>query len=139
MYSKFIDILQAMFGRLAAESENVAGPTPRPFAGMASFLLPKLSGGLAGNLTGDKQSNGIDQAKFIKRERHAVRPPVEHQWSLPGAGSDAKPPQIFQHELLQNFSFNMFCKVYHSLRVSILNCESSTLTILIAYFITFCC
>ncbi|KAJ8553506.1 hypothetical protein K7X08_024184 [Anisodus acutangulus] len=40
-----------------------------------------------------------------------MRPPVQHNWSLPGHSDGAKTPQIFQHELLQNFSINMFCKI----------------------------
>jgi hypothetical protein len=33
-----------------------------------------------------------------------------------------KPPQIFQHEFLQNFSINMFCKVWTT-RVVIMFCS----------------
>lgn len=100
--------MQAVFGRTHAENETAAVQPPRPFGGMASFLLPKLPGGLA-----------TDQSKTIKKERHAVRPPVEHKWSLPGMGhNNAKLPEIFQHELLQHFSFNMFCKVLRN-RVTI--------------------
>jgi predicted Zn-dependent peptidase len=44
------------------------------------------------------------------KERHSVRPPVRHTWSLPGARSELKKPFIFQHELLQNFSISLFCK-----------------------------
>lgn len=78
---------------------------------MASFLVPKLSVGLAGGLSHERSSNSAEQSKIMKKERHAVRPPVKHNWSLPGSGGDVKPPQIFQHELLQHFSINMFCKV----------------------------
>ncbi|CAM6021170.1 unnamed protein product [Sphagnum balticum] len=45
-----------------------------------------------------------------RKERHSVRPPVRHTWSLPGARSQLKKPFIFQHELLQNFSISLFCK-----------------------------
>ncbi|CAK9857354.1 unnamed protein product [Sphagnum jensenii] len=45
-----------------------------------------------------------------RKERHSVRPPVKHTWSLPGARSQLKKPFIFQHELLQNFSISLFCK-----------------------------
>ncbi|KAG0577825.1 hypothetical protein KC19_5G184500 [Ceratodon purpureus] len=44
------------------------------------------------------------------KERHPVRPPVQHSWSLPGAENQLKTPVIFQHELLQNFSISLFCK-----------------------------
>ena len=77
---------------------------------MASFLVPKISVGLGGSFSNER-SNSVDQSKIIKKERHAIRPPVKHNWSLPGRSVDANPPQIFQHELLQNFSINMFCKV----------------------------
>ncbi|XP_037492407.1 stromal processing peptidase, chloroplastic [Jatropha curcas] len=76
---------------------------------MASFLVPKLSVGLPSST--DKSSGSVDQSKILKKERHAVRPPVQHNWSLPGSNVHTKPPQIFQHELLQNFAINMFCKI----------------------------
>lgn len=80
---------------------------------MASFLVPKLPGGLGGSLSNERSSISFDQQMLTKREKQSVRPPVEHQWSLPGLGHSAKPPEIFQHELVQNFSLNMFCKVTH--------------------------
>ena len=46
----------------------------------------------------------------VKKERHAVRPPVKHEWSSPQPVTAVK-PYIFQHELLQNFSLSLFCKV----------------------------
>ncbi|KAL5975446.1 hypothetical protein ACLOJK_019768 [Asimina triloba] len=108
--SKTIYQIEAVFGQTHAESDTTAVQTPRPFGGMASFLVPKFPAGLAGNLSGERASVSNDQSKTVKRERHAVRPPVEHQWSLSGMSQSTKPPQIFQHELIQNFSFNMFCK-----------------------------
>lgn len=104
---------QAVFGQTGNENETTSTPTATPsaFGAMASFLVPKLSVGLPGNLSHERSSNSADQSKIMRRERHAVRPPVEHNWSLPGRSADFKPPQIFQHELLQNFSINMFCKV----------------------------
>ncbi|CAM0909938.1 unnamed protein product [Alopecurus aequalis] len=93
-------------------SENGAAPTSTagPFGAMASLFAPKLPGGLAASLTGER-SPAADKLKPIKRERQAVRPPVEHKWSLPDVHQDAKPPVIFQHELIQSFSINMFCKI----------------------------
>lgn len=85
--------------------------TPSTFGAMANFLVPKLPGGLAGSLSNERSSISFDQPQFTRRERQAVRPPVEHEWSLPGLDHNTKPPEIFQHELIQNFSFNMFCKV----------------------------
>jgi hypothetical protein len=47
-----------------------------------------------------------------RKERHSVRPPVRHNWSLPGSSNQQlKKPFVFQHELLQNFSVSLFCKV----------------------------
>ncbi|CAN6700027.1 unnamed protein product [Malus baccata var. baccata] len=104
--SKTIYQIEAVFGQTGLENETVPAPAPSAFGAMASFLVPKLSVGLTGS-----SSNSVDQAKIFKKERHTVRPPVKHNWSLPGSNMDLKPPQIFQHELIQNFSFNMFCKV----------------------------
>lgn len=109
----FLASSQAVFGHTGNENETASASTPTSsaFGAMANFLVPKLSVGLPGSLSHERSSNS-DQSKLIRRERHAVRPPVEHNWSLSGSGADVKPPQIFQHELLQNFSINMFCKVW---------------------------
>lgn len=109
--SKTIYQIEAVFGQTGLESETASPPTPSAFGAMASFLVPRLSVGLAGSLSSERSSNSVEQSKIFKKERHAVRPPVKHNWSLPGSSTDQKPPQIFQHELLQNFSFNMFCKI----------------------------
>ncbi|KAK6277552.1 hypothetical protein POUND7_017875 [Theobroma cacao] len=109
--SKTIYQIEAVFGQTALENEMPPPPTSSAFGAMASFLVPKLSAGLAGSSSHERLSNPADQAKIIKKEKHAVRPPVKHIWSLPGHNTDMKPPQIFQHELLQNFSINMFCKI----------------------------
>lgn len=106
---KLASLPQAVFGQTG--QENGSAPTPSAFGAMASFLVPKLSVGLTGNLPTERSSNSIDQTKLLKKEKHTVRPPVKHNWSLPGSSMHLKPPQIFQHELIQNFSFNMFCKV----------------------------
>ncbi|CAM6089817.1 unnamed protein product [Calypogeia fissa] len=44
------------------------------------------------------------------KERHALRPPVRHEFSVPSAAGLLKRPFVFQHELLQNFSISLFCK-----------------------------
>lgn len=106
-----INALQAVFGQTGIEDETVTAPTPSAFGAMANFLVPKLTVGLGGNLSQERSSLSSDHSKMMRKERHAVRPPVEHNWSLPGIGENVKSPQIFQHELLQNFSVNMFCKV----------------------------
>ncbi|XP_022681972.1 stromal processing peptidase, chloroplastic [Setaria italica] len=102
--------IEAVFEHTLSENEGNPVPSGSPFGAMASLFAPKLPGGFAANLTGEK-SPTTDKIKPIKRERQAVRPPVEHKWSLPGVAQDAKPPAIFQHELIQSFSINMFCKI----------------------------
>lgn len=102
--------MQAVFGQTGVENEKGSVANPSAFGAMASFLVPKLSVGLGGNSI-ERTANTMDQSKIFNKERQAVRPPVKHNWSLPGSSADSKPPQIFQHELLQNFSINMFCKV----------------------------
>lgn len=103
--------MQAVFGQTGVDNEKASVATPNAFGAMASFLVPKHSVGLGGNSI-ERQSNLVDQSKISNKERHAVRPPVTHNWSLPRSSTNVKPPQIFQHELLQNFSINMFCKVF---------------------------
>ncbi|KAL6223602.1 hypothetical protein ACLB2K_006985 [Fragaria x ananassa] len=107
--SKTVYQIEAVFGQTG--QENGSAPTPSAFGAMASFLVPKLSVGLTGNLSTERSSDSNDQTKLLKKEKHIVRPPVKHNWSLPGSSMDLKPPQIFQHQLIQNFSFNMFCKI----------------------------
>ncbi|XP_065861526.1 stromal processing peptidase, chloroplastic isoform X2 [Euphorbia lathyris] len=106
---KTVHQIETVFGQTGIENETAPPPTPSAFGAMASFLVPKLSG-LPGSSSPEKLS-GSDQYKILKKERHTVRPPVQHNWSLPGSSVHMKPPQIFQHELLQNFSINMFCKI----------------------------
>lgn len=108
--SKAVNQIEAVFGESGLENEAVSTPNPSAFGAMASFLVPKISVGLGGSLSNER-SNSVDQSKIVKKERHAIRPPVMHNWSLPGSNVHANPPQIFQHELLQNFSINMFCKI----------------------------
>ncbi|XP_073003346.1 stromal processing peptidase, chloroplastic [Typha latifolia] len=109
--AKTVAQIEAVFGRTLAESETTAQQAPNAFGAMANFLVPKLPGGLAGSLSGQRSSISLDQAKPTEKGRQAVRPPVEHKWSLAGLVHKADPPEVFQHELIQNFSINMFCKV----------------------------
>uniref|UniRef100_J3MG01 Stromal processing peptidase, chloroplastic n=1 Tax=Oryza brachyantha TaxID=4533 RepID=J3MG01_ORYBR len=102
--------IEAVFEHTLPESEAASMSTASPFGAMASLFAPKLPGGLAASLTGER-SPAVDNIKPVKRERQAIRPPVEHKWSLPGVAQDTKPPAIFQHELIQSFSINMFCKI----------------------------
>ncbi|KAL4563575.1 hypothetical protein LXL04_027618 [Taraxacum kok-saghyz] len=99
--------IEAVFGQKHVEIETPVAPKTSAFGAMASFLVPKFTGGISAD---SSSSPPVDQVKAVKKERHAVRPPVEHNWSLPER-HEIKTPQIFQHELLQNFSINMFCKI----------------------------
>lgn len=112
-------VMQVVFGQTGVDNEKGSAATPSAFGAMASFLVPKLSVGLGGNSI-ERSANTTDQSKIFNKERQAVRPPVKHYWSLPGGSANLKPPQIFQHELLQNFSINMFCKVWRGLILSYL-------------------
>ncbi|XP_020590342.1 stromal processing peptidase, chloroplastic [Phalaenopsis equestris] len=102
--------IEAAFGRALEDKEAPPVHTPSAFGAMANFLVPKLPSGLSGSLSPEKPVS-IDPSKLIKKERHAVRPPVQHIWSLPDSGQIPKFPHIFQHELIQNFSINVFCKI----------------------------
>ncbi|XP_052202121.1 stromal processing peptidase, chloroplastic [Diospyros lotus] len=103
--------IEAVFGQTGMENETAATPNPSAFGAMANFLVPKLAVGLAGNLSQDRSAVSTERSQILKKERHATRPPVKHNWSISGNNENTKPPQIFQHELLQNFSINMFCKI----------------------------
>ncbi|XP_074560219.1 LOW QUALITY PROTEIN: stromal processing peptidase, chloroplastic [Curcuma longa] len=108
---KIVTQIEFVFEGTLAKNETENVNTPSKFGAMASFLVPKLPGGLGGSLSNERSSISFEQPMLAKREKQSVRPPVEHQWSLPGLGHSAKPPEIFQHELVQNFSLNMFCKI----------------------------
>ncbi|PIN10708.1 N-arginine dibasic convertase NRD1 [Handroanthus impetiginosus] len=109
---KTVKYIEEVFGQTGTESEAATAHAPGTFgAAMASFLAPKLSVGLGNGLSQERLPASMEQSKTSKKERHAVRPPVQHNWSIPGSYTVPKPPQIFQHELLQNFSINMFCKI----------------------------
>uniref|UniRef100_A0A7N0TGG2 Chloroplast processing enzyme n=1 Tax=Kalanchoe fedtschenkoi TaxID=63787 RepID=A0A7N0TGG2_KALFE len=111
---KTIQQIEDVFGNADMESEAddppALPPTTSAFSAVANFLVPKLSGGLVGNLSNGKSAS-TDQPKLLRKERHSIRPPVNHNWSLPGGVEAVRPPKLFQHELLQNFSLNIFCKI----------------------------
>ncbi|KAL8236008.1 hypothetical protein R6Q59_017089 [Mikania micrantha] len=102
--------IEGVFGQKHVDNEVPVAPKTSAFGAMANFLVPKFTGGISADSTHDR-SLPLNQSKLPKKERHAIRPPVEHNWSLPGKHANLKSPQIFQHELLQNFSVNMFCKI----------------------------
>jgi len=70
--------MQAVFEHTLSENEGNSVPGGSPFGAMASLFAPKLPGGFAANLTGEK-SPVTNKIKPVKRERQAVRPPVEHK------------------------------------------------------------
>ncbi|PKA52843.1 hypothetical protein AXF42_Ash001824 [Apostasia shenzhenica] len=102
--------IEAVFGKTLEEKDAPPLHATSAFGKMANFLVPKMPSGLVGSLSNEK-SVSFDPTEPMKKERHAVRPPVQHIWSFPGSGQNARPPEIFQHELIQNFSINMFCKI----------------------------
>ncbi|KAJ4963796.1 hypothetical protein NE237_023735 [Protea cynaroides] len=108
---KTVNQIEVVFEHTGVENVTIPAPSPSTFGVKTSFLAPMLPVGLAGCLSNEKSSLSMVQMKTIKKERHAIRPPVKHKWSIPGSGEDAKAPQVFQHELLQNFSINIFCKI----------------------------
>ncbi|GJS89789.1 stromal processing peptidase chloroplastic [Tanacetum coccineum] len=109
--AKTVQHIEGVFGQKHVVNETPVAPKTSAFGAMANFLVPKFTGGISADSSNDRSSLAVDQSKLPKKERHAVRPPVEHNWSLPGRQENLKSPQIFQHELLQNFSINMFCKI----------------------------
>ncbi|KAG0463237.1 hypothetical protein HPP92_021713 [Vanilla planifolia] len=102
--------IEAVFGRTLEKKDAPLGHATSAFGAMANFLVPKLPSGITGSLSLERSAS-LDQEKPAEIERHATRPSIQHIWSLPGYGQNAKPPQIFQHELIQNFSINLFCKL----------------------------
>lgn len=105
--------MQDVFEKSHSEPKTPTTNTSNAFGAMASFLVPKFSGAaLVGNLPNEKLHASMDKEKTTGIDRQIVRPPVEHNWSFPGVVLNNKLPQIFQHELIQNFSVNMFCKVH---------------------------
>ncbi|KAG0461737.1 hypothetical protein HPP92_022034 [Vanilla planifolia] len=102
--------IEAVFGRTLEKKDAPLGHATSAFGAMANFLVPKLPSGITGSLSLERSAS-LDQEKPAEMERHATRPSIQHIWSLPGYGQNAKPPQIFQHELIQNFSINLFCKL----------------------------
>ncbi|KAL2524807.1 Insulinase (Peptidase family M16) family protein [Abeliophyllum distichum] len=95
---KTVDHIEAVFGQTGREIDTATAPTPSAFGVMASFLVPKMSVGFTGGLSHERSSVSMEQTKNIRKEKHAVRPPVQHIWSVPGSNMDTKPSQIFQHE-----------------------------------------
>lgn len=107
-------------------------PSKLPFP--LSFLNPfgKKSGGSSQDSAQNSPTVPSENDEKIKvgilKERHIVRPPVDHRWSWNGEFLEENrgktgvngylpppefriTPRIFQHELLQNFSLSIFCKV----------------------------
>eukprot|EP01018_Ginkgo_biloba_P028528 Gb_39236 [translate_table: standard] len=84
---------------------------PKASESVDHFPAPKLSTVYTGGMVGKGSSPSVEQTKQLVKERQARRPPVKHNWSLPVHGQEPRIPHIFQHELLQNFSIHLFCKV----------------------------
>jgi Peptidase M16 inactive domain len=99
-------------------------PPPSPHSPLQNSMAKLFGnnfvrGAMAPNLSKEREnaekSKQLENKNALKRQRQVIRPPVEHEWSLRGSASTPKPPQIFQHELIPNFSLNMFAKVFGSI------------------------
>lgn len=106
---KTIEQIKAVFEKVppgfhlsrVEKSPVVAGPA-------AHLQMPKLQNFLIGAGIVEPPAPATLPAP-VRKERHALRPPVKHEWSSPQPGVQTK-PHIFQHELLQTFSLSLFCK-----------------------------
>ncbi|MCO5603405.1 hypothetical protein L7F22_057555 [Adiantum nelumboides] len=106
---KTIEQIEAAFGKVAPGYHSLPVEKPPVMAGPASHLqMPKLQSFLIGAGIVEPPA-AISMPPPVRKERHALRPPVKHEWSLPRHGEERK-PHIFQHELLQTFSLSLFCK-----------------------------
>eukprot|EP00897_Mesotaenium_endlicherianum_P002978 jgi/Mesen1/2708/ME000168S01777 len=138
-----IEMIEAQFGSTPAGIHDVPStslplppvsisppkPPPSPksfFQSPFSLLSPSLSTNDAKNKDKDKDSKAPAPPTLpplpppVLKERHKLRPPVEHRWSTqnmrfaksgyPAPGGMQITPHVFQHELLQNFSMSIFCK-----------------------------
>lgn len=109
--------IEAVFDTDPSPPPSPRSPLQNPMAKL--FVNNFVRGAMAPSLSSEREtavkSKQVDGKNAVKRERQVVRPPVEHEWSLPGSACTPKPPQIFQHELIPNFSLNMFAKVCGSI------------------------
>eukprot|EP00249_Psilotum_nudum_P024970 c29336_g1_i1 orf=853-4701(-) len=107
---KTVDQIEVAFGRIPVGvcfSSSLQPSTAK--AGPSSHInIPNLKSLLTGT-SGMEPTVVPAPSEQMMKKRHAVRPPVKHDWSLPKPGL-VKKPHIFQHELLQNFSLSLFCK-----------------------------
>lgn len=106
---KTVEQIEAVFEKIPAGCHPLPAVQASVTAGPTSHLqMPNLQSFLAG--PGVLEPSAVTPpVQPIRKERHALRPPVNHEWSLPRPG-ERKKPHIFQHELLQNFSMSLFCK-----------------------------
>ncbi|KAI5069253.1 hypothetical protein GOP47_0015554 [Adiantum capillus-veneris] len=106
---KTIEQIEAAFGKVAPGYHPLPAEKPPVMAGPAAHLqMPKLQSFLIGAGIVEPPA-AISVLPPVRKERHALRPPVKHEWSSSRPGEERK-PHIFQHELLQTFSLSLFCK-----------------------------
>lgn len=106
---KTIEQIEAVFEKVTPGYHFPRVDKPPVLAGPAAHLqMPKLQNFLIGAGIVEPPA-AVPVPQPIKKERHALRPPVKHEWSSPRPGGETK-PHIFQHELLQTFSLSLFCK-----------------------------
>lgn len=102
--------MQARFGSTPPGFDPPINPAKAagPVGHVQAIRQPLFGSVFMGDLT---LSSDSPPAAPVRKERHSIRPPVKHQWSVPSPSGSVKNPHVFQHELLQNFSLSMFCKV----------------------------
>ncbi|KAK6127821.1 hypothetical protein DH2020_038423 [Rehmannia glutinosa] len=79
--SETVNHIEAVFGQTGTQAEASIAPT--------QVLLVQWPASLKA------KALSVEKSKNIRKERHAVRPPVQHDWSIPGSYTDAKPPRYF--------------------------------------------
>ncbi|KAG2497394.1 hypothetical protein HYH03_004550 [Edaphochlamys debaryana] len=109
-----IKLIKQVFGRVPPGREPVpAAALPPPLPAEAAAVAAGVNGNGAAN--GNGNGNGAAQAQALGplKQKHAVRPPVQHKWGYGPLAPGELPaePRIFRHPLLQHFMLSVFCKL----------------------------
>lgn len=94
------ELIKATFGKVAPVREELP----------AAAALPNGNGNGA---AGQQQQEHEQQLGPLK-QRHAIRPPVEHRFGCgppPTDGARTAGVSVFRHRLLQHFMLSIFCKL----------------------------
>lgn len=118
-----VELIQKTFGHLKPSLESEATTTSLPGNGSlaASPADSHEHKGANGNgastslMTIEEVDSSAEQAlqEGKRRERHAVRPPVDHVFGCGPLAPDFNPAPvtIFRHPLLQQFMLSVYCKL----------------------------